>query len=92
MGPDDYEGRLFPGLGWGMWDAVHAIYNHPNLGARDREELLYRLRRSSYTFGRVIRRLKGLGAGTAFFSLMMQLGLKRSFESDWKRVNNRIHG
>jgi radical SAM superfamily enzyme YgiQ (UPF0313 family) len=84
---DDYEPRLFSGLGWGMWDAVHAIYSHPALSARDREEMLYRLRRSSYTFGRVVRRLKGLGAGTAFYSLMMQFGLKRSFEADWKRVN-----
>jgi len=83
----DYEDRLLPGLGWDKWDAVHALYEHPALGVREREEMLYRLRRSSYTFGRVVRRLKGLGAGTALFSFVMQMGLMRSFEADWKRVN-----
>ena len=84
---EDYEGRLLPGVGWDRWDAVHAIYEHPAIGVKEREELLYRLRRTSYTAGRILRRLKGLTPGTAFFSLMMQLGLKRSIESDWKRVS-----
>ncbi len=83
---EDYEKRLVPGLTWDMWDAVHALYTHPSLGEREREELLYRLRRTSYTFGRVMKRLKGLPFGTAAFSFMMQMGLRRSFESDWRRV------
>lgn len=85
---DDYESRLLPGLAWGKWDAVHAIYRHPTLSVREREEMLYRLRRSSYTFGRVVRRLRGYTPGTAFFSLMMQMGLRRSFEADWRRVKD----
>jgi len=84
---DDYEPRLLPGLGWGSWDAVHAIYRHPTLTPREREEGLYRLRRSCYTSGRILKRLGGGGFGGGFFSLMMQMGLRRSFESDWKRVN-----
>ncbi len=83
---EDYAPRLLPGLGWGMWDAVHALYRHETLSPREREEMLYRLRRSSYTLGRILRRLGGLGPGNALFSLMMQAGLKRSFESDWRRV------
>jgi radical SAM superfamily enzyme YgiQ (UPF0313 family) len=83
---EDYEARLLPVLDWGKWDAVHALYSHASLGAREREEMLYRLRRTSYTFGRVIKRLGGLGLGNAFFSFMMQMGLKKSFESDWRRV------
>ena len=84
---EDYADRLLPGRGWGSWDAVHALYSHPSLGPREREELLYRLRRTSYTAGRILRRLRGLSPGTAFFSLMMQLGLKRSIEADWDRVS-----
>lgn len=87
---EDYEGRLLPGVGWDRWDAVHAIYEHPALGVKEREELLYRLRRTSYTTGRILKRLRGLTPGTAFFSLMMQFGLKRSIESDWRRVNTGI--
>ncbi len=86
---EDYEGRLLPSVGWDSWDAVHAIYEHPALGIKEREELLYRLRRTSYTAGRILGRLRGLTPGTAFFSLMMQLGLKRSIESDWKRVSQK---
>jgi len=89
---EDYEKRLVPGLTWDRWDAVHALYTHTSLGEREREELLYRLRRTSYTFGRVISRLKGLPFGTAAFSLMMQFGLMRSFESDWERVSSTYHG
>jgi len=84
---NDYDGRLLPGLGWDMWDAVHALYEHPTLKPREREEMLYRLRRTSYTAGRIFKRLGGLPFGTALFSMMMQVGLRRSFESDWKRVN-----
>jgi len=86
---EDYSGRLISGAGWGMWDAVHALYTHPSLGVKEREEMLYRLRRSAYTYGRITKRLKGFGFGTAFFSFMMQMGLKRSFEADWSRVKNK---
>jgi len=84
---DDYEKRIIPGCGWRKWDAVHALYTHNTLGPREREEMLYRLRRTSFTFGRIFRRLGGMGPGNAFFSFMMQMGLRRSFESDWKRVS-----
>jgi len=83
---EDYKGRLLPGLTWGKWDAVHALFSHPTLGIREREELLYRLRRTSYTFGRIIRRLKGLSGDAALFSFLMQVGLRFSFRADWKRV------
>lgn len=83
---DDYEARLSPGVTWDKWDAVHALYRHPSLAPREREEMLYRLRRTSYTFGRIMKRLGGLPFGTKPFSFMMQMGLRRSFESDWKRV------
>lgn len=82
----DYENRLLPGLTWDKWDGLHALYSHPSLGVREREELLHRLQRTSYTFKRVIRRLKGLSLGVAFTSFLIQLGLWRSLESDWKRV------
>ena len=84
---DDYKERLLPGISWNRWDAVHAVFNHPNLGVKEREELLYRLRRSSYTAGRILKRLKGYSPGAAMFSLPMQLGIRRSFESDWRRVS-----
>lgn len=85
---DDYEGRLTPGATWDKWDAVHALYGHPSMGLREREEMLYRLRRTSYTFSRIMKRLGGLPFGTSSFSFMMQMGLKRSFESDWARVKS----
>jgi len=83
---DDYEGRFIPGLTWDNWDAVHAVYNHPSIGPKEREEMLYRLRRTSYTFGRIIKRLGGLPVGTAISSFIMQMGLRRSFEHDYMRV------
>jgi len=85
---DDYEGRFLPGLTWDRWDAVHAVYEHPTIKPREREEMLYRLRRTQYTFGRIVRRLKGLPTGNAVNSFMMQLGLRRSFEHDWRRVSS----
>lgn len=87
---DDYKERLLPGITWNRWDAVHAVFDHPNIGVKEREELLYRLRRSSYTAGRIFKRLKGYSPGAAMFSLPMQYGIRRSFESDWRRVNSGI--
>lgn len=84
----EYDGRILPNAGWDKWDAVHALYDHPNMGLREREELLYRLRRTSYTFNRIMKRIGGLPFGTKAFSFMMQLGLRQSFESDWRRVKN----
>jgi len=81
-----FQGRLLPGLSWEKWDATHALFSHPSLEVREREEMLYRLRRTSYTFGRIIKRLKGMPFGAAFFTFLMQLGLRHSFESDWKRL------
>ncbi|MDH7499740.1 MAG: radical SAM protein [candidate division NC10 bacterium] len=83
---EDYQGRLLPGLNWGKWDAVHALFSHPTLGIREREELLYRLRRASYSFRRVMRRLKGLSLDTVLFSFLLQVGLRLSFRADWRRV------
>jgi radical SAM superfamily enzyme YgiQ (UPF0313 family) len=86
---DDYEGRFLPGLTWDKWDAVHAVFDHPAIGPREREEMLYRLRRTSYTLGRIMKRLRGLPVGRAMFSFMMQMGLRRSFEYDFNRVKTR---
>jgi len=83
---EDHKVRLLPGLSWGKWDACHALFSHPTLGIREREELLYRLRRASYTFGKIMRRLKGFSGDTAFFSFLMQVGLRLSFRADWKRM------
>ncbi|MHB8173392.1 MAG: hypothetical protein ACYDFU_02875, partial [Nitrospirota bacterium] len=87
---DEMSGRLIPGQGWGKWDGVHALCDHPSLPPRQREELLYKLRRSAYTFGRIIRRVKGFSPGAAMNGLVMQAGIRRSFISDWKRTNGGI--
>ena len=87
---DEMSGRISPGQGWGKWDGVHALCDHPALSPGRREELLYKLRIGAYTFRRIIRRLNGFSPVAAMNGLMMQAGIRRSFISDWKRTNGRI--
>ncbi len=87
---DEMSGRLIPGHGWGKWDGVHALCDHPSLSPRQREALLYKLRKSAYTYGRILRRVKGFSPAAAMNGFMMQVGIRRSFESDWKRTNGGI--
>ena len=86
---DEMNGRIFPGQEWGKWDGVHALCVHQSLSPRQREELLYKLRISAYTFRRIVRRVKGFSPAAAMNGLLMQAGIRHSFMSDWKRINGR---
>ncbi len=87
---DEMSGRILPGQDWGKWDGVHALCVHPSLPPKQREELLYKLRISAYTFRRIVRRIRGFSPAAAVNGLLMQAGIRRSFISDWKRINGRI--
>jgi hypothetical protein len=53
------------------------------------EGLLYKLRKSAYTYNRIMKRLRPGSLGTMIAGLSMQMGLKNTFEADWRRVRGK---
>lgn len=83
---DEYKDRLYHSSSWENWDACHSLYKHPSIGQKEMEGLLYKLRKSAYTYNRIMKRLGPGSLGTMIAGLSMQMGLKNTFEADWRRV------
>lgn len=82
----EYKDRLREGFTWDQWDTDTALYHHPTLSPREREQLLNRLRVSAYTWQRIFRRLRGLPIGTQIFSFIMQAGFRFEFRHVAKKM------
>lgn len=80
---ETYAPRLYPGVTWDMWDSAHAVFEHPTLTPRQREQMIYQLRLGSLTWRRILRRLPGLSIGAKIFSFMLQMGFRKGFRHDW---------
>ena len=86
---DEYKGRLYHSNSWENWDACHSLYKHPKIGQKEMEGLLYKLRKSAYTYNRIMKRSRPGSLGTMIAGLSMQMGLRNTFEADWRRVRGR---
>lgn len=85
----EYKDRLYEGLTWDQWDTDTALYHHPTLSPREREEMIALFRRAAYSWRRIFRRLRGMPFGTKVFSLIMQAGFKHGFRKDWEKVQEK---
>jgi radical SAM superfamily enzyme YgiQ (UPF0313 family) len=57
---DEYRPYLY-GYDWDSYDGNHAVFDHPTLTAREREDLIVDLRASLFTIPRILRRVAQVG-------------------------------
>jgi radical SAM superfamily enzyme YgiQ (UPF0313 family) len=58
---DLYRPHLVPGLDWDSYDGNHAVFEHPTLSAREREDLIVDLRARLFTLPRILSRVAQVG-------------------------------
>lgn len=58
---EQYRPFLRPGLDWDDYDGNHAVFEHPTLGVKEREDLIIRLRAELFTVPRILRRVGQVG-------------------------------
>jgi radical SAM superfamily enzyme YgiQ (UPF0313 family) len=58
---DEYRPYLRPGFDWDSYDGNHAVFDHPTLGAAEREDLIVDLRARLFTLPRILSRVAQVG-------------------------------
>ncbi len=58
---EQYGPYLRPGLDWDSYDGNHAVFEHPTLGAEEREDLIVDLRARLFTLPRILSRVVQVG-------------------------------
>jgi radical SAM superfamily enzyme YgiQ (UPF0313 family) len=91
---ESYRQYLMEGLGWDAYDGNHAVFEHPTMSAREREEAFVKLRSELFTIGRILKRiarvsLKGFPM-SHISSWMLQYPQGKAFKTyadEWRRLN-----
>jgi hypothetical protein len=58
---DTYREHLVPGLDWDSYDGNHAVFEHPTMTVREREDLIIDLRARLFTIPRILKRVTQVG-------------------------------
>lgn len=79
----EYEPHLLPGYGWEMFDGFHAVFEHPTMTPREREEALTRIWVETFRLRDILRRVgkiswKGF-PGAHIGSLMIQYNESKAY-------------
>jgi len=88
---DEYKPYLMPGKGWDFFTGVNAVFEHPTMSSRERENKYYETSLKLLGPGRIMRHLleiprKGFPM-THLMSLMMQIPMNRAMRKayeEWK--------
>jgi radical SAM superfamily enzyme YgiQ (UPF0313 family) len=56
-----YGDHLIPGLHWDSYDGNHAVFEHPTMTVREREDLIVDLRARLFTIPRILSRVSQVG-------------------------------